>query len=514
MSSASFVDPRSQPRPCPSTRLSRTTPDPENLADLHQLCRQHRLYEVEEWIRAGRPLQLAAEVSVKGRHWTSALEIGLQAQNQALVLLLLCNGYDLELERACPLDLALRVRRWDLVELLLEWGADPHRVCLADLFDTYRLELFDRFTHIGVDLTAGHELATALAHHPGNKPLFGFAKRHRMTNPKIQTELDMALAYHAGRDGNEKGVQLCLWAGADPHAQAPSLRYLDLADEEDAGTCAVEEACRAGHSRILAKLRPDPSRADFDVLYACAPNAAVVELLARIATPKRVGHVIRLQAYWMQNRIFGGGRSADVLRAFFRAGIRWREATEEEITETRRALLRMRDETFVDVLKLLADGDHCAPSILHSLARSSSMRKRLRAVGFLPSVSNDARGQHGMRPTRAREVLAKCGVPGPKTKRRLPSVVEIGWRRGPGRELRIPRVALFERIWSEPVEQLAEAWGLSGRGLAKACERARIPVPPRGFWAKVQHGKAVRRPQLPALQPGEIEEIVIHLPPS
>jgi hypothetical protein len=123
----------------------------------------------------------------------SALEIALESRNHALVLLLLCNGYDQGLEASCSLDLALRARRWDLVDMLLEWGADPHQVSLSDLFDTYRTELFERFRGLGVDLTARNELAEALAYHTSNKPLFGFARRHREHDPAVQRELNMAL---------------------------------------------------------------------------------------------------------------------------------------------------------------------------------------------------------------------------------------------------------------------------------------------------------------------------------
>src|SRR5207249_4660549 len=45
-------------------------------------------------------------------------------------------------------------------------------------------------------------------------------------------ELNIALVHHAD-EGNEKGVQHCLWAGADPHAPAPSLRFPDDSDEDD-----------------------------------------------------------------------------------------------------------------------------------------------------------------------------------------------------------------------------------------------------------------------------------------
>jgi hypothetical protein len=69
--------------------------------------------------------------------------------------------------------------------------------------------MLERFRSLGVNLTAGHELAEALAYHTSNKPLFGFAKRHREHDPAVQTELNIALAHHAAED-SEKGVQLSL----------------------------------------------------------------------------------------------------------------------------------------------------------------------------------------------------------------------------------------------------------------------------------------------------------------
>lgn len=164
---------------------------------------------------AGQPLQLQDAPPAKGRHIPSPLEIAMEVGNHALALLLLCNGYDPNLEEHSPLDPALQARRWDLLDLLLEWGADPHRVELEDLFGTYRSDLFERFRNLGVDITDQHAIAWTLAEHTSNKPLFGFAKRHRKEDPRIQRELDTALAHHAG-EANEKG-------GRSPSGRAPIL---------------------------------------------------------------------------------------------------------------------------------------------------------------------------------------------------------------------------------------------------------------------------------------------------
>jgi hypothetical protein len=159
-----FVDPRTGPSPLAPRPASRLTTDVAELAGLHKFCRSGRLYDVESWIRAGKPLQLASPSQSFRRHET-ALGIAFERDNQALVWLLVVNGYDLALEPESPLDEALRRRRTDLLDLLLDWGADPHRVDLDVLFETYDSQLFHRFQDLGVDLGAGRSLAYALGFH-------------------------------------------------------------------------------------------------------------------------------------------------------------------------------------------------------------------------------------------------------------------------------------------------------------------------------------------------------------
>jgi hypothetical protein len=61
--------------------------------------------------------------------------------------------------------------------------------------------------------------------------------------------------------------------------------------------------------------------------------------------------------------------------------------------------------------------------------------------------------------------------------------------------------------------KVAPEFGLSGNGLAKLCRREGIPVPERGYWAKLAHGKRVKRP---SLQPAkdDSETLVIEATPS
>lgn len=67
------------------------------------------------------------------------------------------------------------------------------------------------------------------------------------------------------------------------------------------------------------------------------------------------------------------------------------------------------------------------------------------------------------------------------------------------RERQLTREALYELVWSEPMQVLGPRFGVSDVGLKKACKRLRIPTPGRGYWAKQAVGKAPRRTPLPML---------------
>lgn len=58
------------------------------------------------------------------------------------------------------------------------------------------------------------------------------------------------------------------------------------------------------------------------------------------------------------------------------------------------------------------------------------------------------------------------------------------------------REELYELVWSMPVFKFAEQYGVSGRGFAKMCAGYAVPVPPRGYWAKVAAGKNVKKTRL------------------
>lgn len=63
------------------------------------------------------------------------------------------------------------------------------------------------------------------------------------------------------------------------------------------------------------------------------------------------------------------------------------------------------------------------------------------------------------------------------------------------------RTKLFNEIWNEPMTTVSQRYGVSDNGLRKRCLNLEIPVPPRGYWAKLKAGLQVPpKPALPTLK--------------
>lgn len=73
----------------------------------------------------------------------------------------------------------------------------------------------------------------------------------------------------------------------------------------------------------------------------------------------------------------------------------------------------------------------------------------------------------------------------------------------------LTRADLYQHVWSEPMVHVAKRLGLSDRGLAKLCARYTIPVPPRGCWAKKQHGHRVHQTPLPPANGSGHDNIIV-----
>jgi hypothetical protein len=72
------------------------------------------------------------------------------------------------------------------------------------------------------------------------------------------------------------------------------------------------------------------------------------------------------------------------------------------------------------------------------------------------------------------------------------------------------RQQLYDLVWAEPLLGLSKKYNISDVGLRKNCLRMGVPVPGKGYWAKMQHDKATTVTPLPKDHYGQTE-IVLYL---
>ena len=64
------------------------------------------------------------------------------------------------------------------------------------------------------------------------------------------------------------------------------------------------------------------------------------------------------------------------------------------------------------------------------------------------------------------------------------------------------RQEIYDLVWSEPTRTVANRHGISDVALGKTCRKADIPIPPRGYWARVEAGQRIPKTPLPPRFPG------------
>jgi hypothetical protein len=67
-----------------------------------------------------------------------------------------------------------------------------------------------------------------------------------------------------------------------------------------------------------------------------------------------------------------------------------------------------------------------------------------------------------------------------------------------GKGTPVTRETLYEEVWRDPATIVAPRYGVSDAGLLKICKKLQIPVPGRGYWARVKAGRPARKPALEA----------------
>ncbi|TMH20161.1 MAG: hypothetical protein E6H70_02025 [Betaproteobacteria bacterium] len=61
------------------------------------------------------------------------------------------------------------------------------------------------------------------------------------------------------------------------------------------------------------------------------------------------------------------------------------------------------------------------------------------------------------------------------------------------------RTKIYEEVWTEPVTTVSKRYGISDVALRKICQALAVPLPPRGYWARIEAGSG---PLFPSTQDG------------
>ena len=378
-----FVDPRSDPGP-PARVCRKPAAHGEELRNLIQLCLAGRVYDVERWIQDSRPIQALSYKRPKKAAVVSPLRTAIRKKHRDLVLLLMCNGYRLDLEaneRDSVLDEALTLRAFDILDLLLEWWADPSTVRAYNIIDTYKTDLIDRFWKAGVDYSMDPEFGLYLAH-TVNKPLYGWLWRNR-SDQRLQDTLDVALL-EAITEDKELPVRLPLWAGADPHRKVPMARELGRPDAWD--ECAVFSGATAaitfGRHQLFDLLRIE-AMPDLETQFSWAHDSWTLRKLVAIRTPSSWSEIILafIGRLW---RPFGVNSSWDVRDALgfiASSGGKLIALSPDQTSHLRHVLLKVQEtESFFWLLRWLKNERHCLPAIYEEVTRTASMRQKIEAL--------------------------------------------------------------------------------------------------------------------------------------
>jgi len=69
------------------------------------------------------------------------------------------------------------------------------------------------------------------------------------------------------------------------------------------------------------------------------------------------------------------------------------------------------------------------------------------------------------------------------------------------KEYEIGRDELYKKVWSKPMIQIADEYGVSDKAIAKICDKLTVPVPGIGYWRKIEVGEELPKQKLPDVPP-------------
>ena len=370
--------------------------DYDDIKPLIELCKAGKLFDVQAWIAAGKPVNSPPPPD-KGARRKCLLQVAVDMGFHSLVQVLLEGGARIRDGSYNALEQALVNRRLDLIKLLVEHGADINSVDMTWVFDAWDPAIMEYFIDQGADVETGYPLAAALCWKI--RTALGVFKRHKTRFPSFQDQVNMALRHHC-REGNLKWVSLLLWAGADPFAKGPDTPDEEPDPEED--LCALEYAALYKHFDIFklkkVQIAPDHPIANELLRNACRSEKAdfLIELIKQGFNPAdqkdHGSSLIQTCLQYLQwsfdydwfgrdkNKDIDSSRSRETLKMIHilaKYGAKWMPADRSEINDARRSLLKMSVDYTVEFIWIMSKYNGCSRENIKQLLRTPAIRRHV-----------------------------------------------------------------------------------------------------------------------------------------
>ena len=342
--------------------------DAEATLQLNALCRSGRLYEVEAWIRQGKP------VNVPVTERRTPLLIAVEKGFHSLVELLLRSGAVIH-PKCKVLETAVKRGDCGIAQLLLD-SADPYSVRAEDVCRCGDLDVVRLFLDRGVDLTRGNGFAIGLVE--TKKALLGVYRSYRERIPALQKQIDIALC-HCCKEGRIGGVYRLLWAGANPRAKVPELDEPDD-DPEMYGT-ALEATMFSGNFESLKRIGVDPAVDDLNHLLHIATFSAQPEIIrylvkhgadinSRDGTSQSCLVQLFRTLHWHNDSHFGSGsfynssRALEAIQTAIELGAKWERGDGQATHMVREGFYTASEHSLLSILETFRKHNACSDAEL------------------------------------------------------------------------------------------------------------------------------------------------------
>jgi len=379
------------------TSAIRRAQSQEELVPLVNFCKAGQLPEVQAWIAAGKPVN-PPELENNRSRKRSPFEYAITNGFHSLVRVLLEGGASTQPEgNFCPMSRALEDRRFDLVQLLVEYGYDPTTINMREVFATWDPEIMEYFIDRGADAETGMPLASALC--DKIKTCLRIFKKYKDQFPSFQEQANVALRHHCV-EGSLKWVSLMLWAGADPLAPGEA-EPITCPEPEEGGLSAVGFAALYGNYEVLSLRQvkvPIDHPTAYDILRYCCdgdglkiverllkqglnPNdqdnggaSAIQEVLAKL---EWVGGY-NIHSWDIDAKGKDTPESRDNMKAIHllaKHGGRWCPRDSYQMNSARRSLLKMKPDYTVELAWIMAKYRACSKSDIKILLRTPTIKR-------------------------------------------------------------------------------------------------------------------------------------------